>query len=95
MTHGASVNKQSEMAAPSKNRNLFVMGKTGVLLLIPLLFGICQAREEYYEKSSFEEGSDGWDLGSWKRIGLDQLITSHPGFPKPEDSKDRVRITCY
>lgn len=70
------------------------MKKTAVLVF--LLSELASSKEEYYEKSSFEEGTDGWDLKNWKRVKLDELKKLHPTFPQPDDLTDKVsKLTLY
>ena len=78
---------KSEMK-PSCPRKCIFPKKTVVIMF--LFSNHALSKEEYYEKSSFEDGTDGWDLKNWKRMKLDEVKKLHPSFPQPDDLNDKV-----
>ena len=73
---------------PSCPRKCIFSKKTVVIMF--LFSNHALSKEEYYEKSSFEDGTDGWDLKNWKRMKLDEVKKLHPSFPQPDDLNDKV-----
>ena len=46
---------------------------------------------EFYEKDSFENGTDGWSMNGWKRMTLEEFkVQQLTNLPATNDASDQV-----